>query len=137
MAVTVVALNTSNAVGSKLDPEMIAEIEAVAPSNIDPGEVKAVHIDEEAVERDKIKLGAVDSPQIAEGGVKAINLGAESVTTAKLAPNSVTPEKTGPGIMECRDTAGNPLSIAAVPITALAYAALTTPDPNVLYLLTT
>jgi hypothetical protein len=133
MAITNVLFDTAAPAGSKLDPAVAAEVAEVAPGNLEPEEVQALHLAPEAVEREKIKLGAVDSPQIAEGGVKAINIDAGAVGTSELAADSVTAEKAGTGVTTAYDAAGNPVEDKTVYLTATQYALLAPPDPNTTY----
>lgn len=133
MPITAVALDTSKDVGEKLDPEMRAEIEALAPSNIDDGEIQESMFDDDVVSRRAIAPGAVGTVEIATDGVEAANIKAGAVGTSEIAAGAVTADKAGAGVVKARDTAGNPLGITIVPITSLAYANLTTVDPNVMY----
>jgi hypothetical protein len=134
MAIANVLFDTSAPTGSKLDPAMIAEIEQVAPGNIEAGEITAPLLGPEAVERDKIKLGAVDSPQIAAGGVKAVNMAAGSVATAALQDDAVTAAKAGLGVSTAYDGAGNPIEDKHVYLTSAQYNTIPGgPDPNTTY----
>lgn len=137
MAITNVLFDTSAAVGQKLDPAVRAEVEQVAPGNIEAGEITAVLLGPQAVERDKIKLGAVDSPQIAAGGVKAVNLANGAVGTAALADDSVTAAKAGLGVSTAYDAAGNPIEDKHVYLTSAQYNTIVGgPDPNTTYYIT-
>ncbi|QFG11183.1 hypothetical protein PBI_CLOVERMINNIE_36 [Gordonia phage CloverMinnie] len=134
MAELLVGYDPSQPVGQRLAPEVIAEIEEVAPSNLDNGSVTTAKLADDAVNQDKIAPGAVGTVEIETGGVNTANLATDSVTTVKLADDSVTDEKAGLGVATAHDSAGNPITLDAVPITAAAYGSIT-PDPNVLYLI--
>ncbi|ACF34003.1 tail fiber protein [Mycobacterium phage Phaedrus] len=123
--------------GQRLAPEVRAEIAIVAPSGLNDGAVTTIKLDEGAVTEPKLGYGSVTSTKIAAGGVELVNMAQESVDTAQLVDDSVTDEKAGPGVMQCHDDAGNPVTFDFVPMTAESYAALTTKAPNTLYGLTT
>ncbi|AKF14704.1 hypothetical protein SEA_ALANGRANT_39 [Mycobacterium phage AlanGrant] len=129
-------MDTSAPSGSKLDPAFAAEVAAVAPGNIEPGEVDTIHLADESVTRPKIAPGAVDSPQIATGGVKAVNVAAGAVGTPALADGAVTAAKAGVGVVTAYDSAGNPVTRKEVEVTTAQYNALVTAgtvDPNTRY----
>lgn len=133
MADALVGFDPSKPTGSKFSAQVKAEILAIAPASPPDGSISEVKLAALAVSRDKIKLGAVDSPQIAAGGVAAVNLAAGAVTGPKLAAGVVTGDKAGQGVVRAKDTSGNDIALTIVPISALAYAALSSPDPNTLY----
>jgi hypothetical protein len=134
MALANVLFDTAAPVGEKLDPAVRAEVEQVAPGNIEAGEITAVLLGPEAVERDKIKLGAVDSPQIADGGVRAVNMHSDSVNTAALIDDSVTAAKAGLGVSTAYDGTGNPIEDKHVYLTSAQYNTIPGgPDPNTTY----
>lgn len=126
-------MDTARPVGSKLDAEMQAEIEALAPGVPPDGTITEQKLHNEAVTRDKIKAGAVDQTKIAEGGVGPMNYESESVDTPALADRAVTAEKTGVGVVTAYDLAGNPVESKRVYLTAAQYAALPLKDPNTDY----
>jgi hypothetical protein len=132
MALTTVFLDTAAPVGSKLDPEMQAEIEELAPG-IDAGEVGEVELADGAVTEDKLHEGAVTTTKIAEGGVEAINLAEGAVNEAAIAPDAVTAEKAGTGVCTAYDSAGNPVEDKKVYMTASEYSNLAVKDPNTEY----
>lgn len=136
MATTAVLFDTSAPSGSKLDPAVAAEVAAVAPGNLEPGEVDTLHLNDGAVTTAKLAPGAVTSTKIATGGVEAVNIAAGAVGSAAVAAGAVTAEKTGIGVVTAYDSAGNPVSRKEVEMTAAAYAALVTAgtvDPNTRY----
>jgi len=134
MTITNVLFDTAAPAGSKLDPEVAAEIEHLAPG-LAPGEVTEGTIADDAVTGDKIAPGAVDGPNIAAGGIQSANYGAGSVDTAALAPDSVTDEKAGPGVMTAHDAAGNPIEADTVFISLANYSLLDPPNPNTTYMI--
>lgn len=135
MADLLVGYDPTKPVGQRLAPEVVQEIEEVAPSNLDNGSVTTAKLANDAVTEDKIAPGAVGGVELATGGVGTVNLATDAVTTDKLADDSVTADKAGVGVTTAHDSAGNPITLDAVPITAAAYGSIT-PDPNVLYLIT-
>lgn len=130
-----VGIDLSKPVGQRLPPEMVTEIEDVAPSTVNDGSITAPKIATAAVTAPKLAAGAVTSPAIGAGEVKNANLGTNSVTTAKIQDNAITPSKAGPGVMKVFDAAGNPLAAQTVVMSYAAYGAIT-PDPTTFYFLT-
>lgn len=132
MAEIVFVLDMSKAVGERLAPELIAEIQAVAPSLVTDGSVTTAKLDTKAVTADKIADGAVGSPQIAAKGVKTVNLDDAAVGTAQLADNGVTAAKAGTGVVTAVDATDTAVELTIKYMTATEYAGIT-PDPNVEY----
>ena len=132
MAITTVFFDTAAPPGSKLDPEVAAEVEHLAPG-LAPGEVGEAELADGAVAREKIKPGAVGTTELAAGGVEAENMAADSVPTAALQDDSVTAEKAGLGVSTAYDAAGNPIEDKRVYLTAAQYNLLSPPDPNTTY----
>lgn len=135
MAIVAVLMDTTAAPGSKLDPEMKAEIEHLAPG-LEVGEVGEAELAEHAVTQPKIAPGAVGTTEIAEGGIEAVNYAAGSVGSAALADDGVTGAKAGPGVVTAKDAAGNYIESSEWHGTAAAYALIETPDPNTTYYIT-
>lgn len=135
MAELLVAIDLTKPVGQRLAPEVQAEVELLAPSNIPAGGVTTSKIANDAVTQDKIGDDAVGAAQITDGAVGSAALATNAVTTVKIANGAVTSVKAGAGIARSKDASGNDITITAVPISAAAYAAITTPDPNTLYLI--
>ncbi|AER48954.1 hypothetical protein SEA_DONNY_40 [Mycobacterium phage Donny] len=133
MTIANVMMDTAQPVGSKLDDEMIAEIEEIAPGIPPDGTITEAKLHAQAVSKEKIKPGAVDSTIIAEGGVKAINYESKSVGSAALADHSVGVLQAGTGVCTAYDAAGNPVESKRVYLTAAQYALIETPDPNTDY----
>jgi hypothetical protein len=132
MAIAGVLFDTAAPSGSKLDAEVKAEVEAIAPG-LAVGEVAEANLADGAVSRVKIKPGAVGTVEIATDGVEATNIKAGAVGTSELADDAVTAAKAGLGVSTAYDSAGNPVEDKAVYLTAAQYAAITTPDPNTTY----
>lgn len=119
--------------GSKLAPEVVAEIQAVAPSTVLALSITTAKLAELAVTGDKIALGAVDSDQIATKGVLTVNIGDEAVDTAQIADDAVTPAKAGTGIVVAVDNTGTTIALTTKFVTAAQMAAISSPDVNTLY----
>ena len=135
MAIVAVLMDTNAPPGSKLDPEMVAEIEKLAPG-LEVGEVGEVEIADDAVTRPKIRAGAVGTAEIGEGEVKPPNIKAGAVGTAALADNAVTAAKAGAGVVTAVDAAGNAIESLEWHGTAAQLAQITTRDPNTTYYVT-
>lgn len=133
MAIANVMMDTSAPVGSKLDSEVIAEIEEIAPGIPPDGTITEVKLHTQAVSKDKLKPGAVDSTIIANGGIKAVNYEGKSVGTAAIADGAVGADQAGTGVCTAYDAAGNPVESKRVYLTAAQYALIETPDPNTDY----
>lgn len=136
MTIANVMMDTAQPVGSKLDDEMIAEIEEIAPGIPPDGTITEAKLHAQAVSKEKIKPGAVDSTIIAEGGIKAINYESKSVGSAALADHAVGALQAGTGVPTTYDFAGNPIEDKRVYCTAAQYASLAVKDPNTEYLVT-
>lgn len=130
---TVITYDRSRDAGERLAPEVRAEIELVAPSTVNDGDVTTPKLRDEAVTAEKIAPGAVGTEHLAPGAVTTNDLAGGAVTTEKLGPNSVTPEKVGVGVVTSAYPDGTPTSIEIVPISAADYAKLTTQPPNISY----
>ncbi|AWN04240.1 tail fiber protein [Gordonia phage Sour] len=135
MADLLVGYDPAQPAGSRFSPEVRAEIAEVAPDNIENGSVTTAKLANDAVTGDKLAPGAVGSAEIAQNGVASTNLASDAVTTTKLADDAVTAAKAGLGVPTAHDASGNPISIDFVPITAAAYGAISSPDPNTIYLI--
>lgn len=134
MAVTVVLFDPEATAGSKFKSAAVRdEIAAAAQANLEPGSIVETLIADEAVTEDKIGPQAVTSGKLAVGAVKTANIDTKAVTTDKILPGAITPGLVAPGIAIAFDTAGNPITLKLVPITAAAYDALDTPDAGTLY----
>lgn len=122
-------------VGERLPPEVIAEIQAVAPSTVLPGSITENKFADGAVSTRALGDGQVTSEKIGDGEVKTINLEDDAVTEQKLAPESVSPRTLAPGVPAFRDFAGNPITRTFVQCTLAEHAALASPDPSVYYMI--
>lgn len=135
MAVTYVLFDPEAPPGQRFKSTNVQEeIGAVAPKNVDPDSITGDKIADLAVTSDKLANGAVTSAKIGTDEVKTANLDDASVTADKLAEGSVTGAAVGAGIVTAKDNNGNDITLSATRITTTAYAALTTVDPNALYL---
>ncbi|QWY84384.1 hypothetical protein SEA_KNOCKER_42 [Mycobacterium phage Knocker] len=137
MAIVAVLMDTSAEPGSKLDPDMIAEIQKLAPG-LEVGEVGELELANNAVTREKIDEGAVGSAEIGEGEVKPPNIEAGAVGENALADNAVTGAKAGAGVVTAVDAAGNFIESKEWHGTAAAFAqiAVNDRDPNTTYYVT-
>lgn len=132
MAVTAVLMDTAAARGSKLDPDMKAEVEFLSP-DIESGQVGETELALHAVSRDKIKPGAVGGAQIGANEILAENMGPDSVGSSALIADAVLGEHAGPGVVTAVDAAGNYIESTDWIGTAAEYAMIPTPSPNVNY----
>lgn len=76
---------------------------ALAATKLQPGQVKAVNIANQAVTNSKIKTQAVTSGKIKNLGVNAADLASGSVINSKLATKAVTNNKIGNGAVSSRN----------------------------------
>ena len=136
MADLFIAFDPNADPGSRLAPELVAEIGVVAPSVVLNGSITTAKMALQAITEACIYPGAVGSTEIATGGVATVNLATGAVTAAKIGTDAVTPNACAPGVVTAADTNGNPAATVIVVMTAVQYAALTTPDPNTLYFVT-
>lgn len=133
MAVTGVMFDTGAASGSKLDPAVQAEIDFLAPTTIDTGDIHTNMLADQSVTKDKLFPGAVDQDIIAAEGIATGNFAPGAVDTAALGDDSVTAAKAGTGVVTAYDVAGNPIESKDVYLTAAQYNSIGTPDPNTTY----
>lgn len=136
MAEVLIGIDLTQAAGSRLAPEVIAEVQFVAPSTVNNGSITTNKLANGAVAEAKLADGAVSSGKLADGAVAAAKLADDAVTGTKLADGSVTPEKTGTGVVTAADHTGNDVGLRIVLLTSVQFASIT-PDPNTLYGLTT
>lgn len=135
MSEIVFALDMSKPVGQRMSPELIAEIQAVAPSAVTNGSITEPKLKDKAVTTPKLNEGAVTSPKIAEGGVEEVNIALGGVTTPRLADNAVTGEKAGTGTCTATDSDGEFIENEFRYVTATQYASIVSPDPNITYMI--
>lgn len=129
-------LDLSQPPGSQLPPEMVAEIEEVAPSAVNDGDITEAKLADLSVSSRTIEPGAVESTHIATGGVEEINLATDAVTEDKIEDGAVTPAKAGTGIVTAKNPAGAYVTRTEVVLSAAQYAAIVSPDPNTKYYIT-
>lgn len=135
MAELLIGYDPTKPQGERLAPEVQAEIALLAPSNIPNGGVTTSKIANDAVTQDKIGDAAVGADQLAANAVTTAALATGAVTAVKIANGAVTSAKVGTGVMRVKDSSGNDIIVTSVPVTAAQYAAITSPDPNTLYLI--
>lgn len=120
--------------GERLAPELREEISVLAPSTLNDGAVAEQKLQDGSVTHPKLALDAVQSDNIGVGQVLAVNLGSKAVTGDKIDDGAVTPPKAGLGVVTSQDGSGTPVELHLVPITALEFGAIVTPDPAAVYL---
>ena len=121
--------------GQKFSPEVIAEIQAVAPSTVTNGSITAAKLADDSVEERAIQDGAVTTDKIGDLAVTTAKLANEAVTTDKIDDDAVTRDKAGVGVVTIVDSTGSPISLEGKRVTEAQMAAITVPDANVLYLI--
>ena len=138
MALGAVLIDTAKPAGERLDPLVREEIDEVAPSTVDAGDIETEHLQDLAVTTAKLNNGAVTSPKIATKGVKTANVDDAAIGTPQLADNAVTAAKAGTGVSKAFDAAGNAIENAFVFVTTEQYDILDTGgdlDPNATYMI--
>lgn len=135
MSEIVFALDMSKPVGQRMSPELIAEIQAVAPSSVTNGSITEAKLKDKAVTTPKLNEGAVTTEKIASQGVETENLADLGVTTPKLADNSVTGDKAGTGVCTATDSTGEQIENEFRYLTQTQFAAIVSPDPNITYMI--
>jgi len=134
MSDIVTGMDISKPVGQRLSAAMQAEIEAVAPSTVNDGDITEPKLHDLSVSTRTLQDKAVTEPKYGDGSVSTRAIGAGQVTAEKMAPASITPENVAPGVPTSVDWNGNPISLKHCPLTAAQYAALDPgPDPTTLY----
>lgn len=133
MPVLYVELKLDQPVGSRLPAQVIAEIQAVAPSVVVANSINAAKLQADCVTTPKILDGNVTSAKIAAAGVETVNIKDGAVVTAKMADNSVTKAKAGTGVITGSYSDGSPATFDVVPLTAAEYAGRT-PVAGTVYL---
>lgn len=134
MPAYVFTFDPSAAAGERLAPQLREEISVLAPSTLNDGAVAEQKLQDGSVTHPKLAADAVQSGNIAAGQVLAVNLGSKAVTGEKLDDACVTPPKVGLGVVTSQDSGGSPVELRLVPITALEFSGIVTPDPAVVYL---
>lgn len=119
--------------GERLDPAVRAEVDLLAPSTIDDGDITESMLADDAVSQRTIAPGAVGHVEIETGGVEEENLAPNAVTTDKIIDAAVTAAKAGEGVVTAYDHVGNPIESKDVYLSAAQYNMIDTPDPNTTY----
>jgi len=123
--------------GSQFEsPAVRAELGYLAPTFVAPGSVGPVQLAPGAVTNTALAAGAVTSDKIAASGVDSANLALACVESANIADGAVGPTQAGIGILTVVNSAGNPTTLQAMILSAAQYAAISSPSPNILYLIT-
>jgi hypothetical protein len=130
-----VAYDPTASAGSRLAPEVQDEIRDVAPSTVGANSITEPKMANNAVSTRTVVDGAITEPKYADASVSTRALGAKQVTGAKIADDTIGPTQTGNGVATCADKDGNDIALRFVPISSSDYAAITTPDPNTIYLI--
>lgn len=129
-----VLIDTNRPEMQQLAPEVRAEVRRLAPSTVDDGSIFTKKLADNAVTYAKIAPGSVGGDRLGTGGVQTRALANGAVTEPKVADNAITRAKAGIGVVTAADPAGNAITLEAVPIEPAAFAAMNSPDPNVLWL---
>lgn len=111
-------LDLDQAVGSRLSPLAIAEIQAVAPSVVVNNSITTAKMRDEAITTAKLGNASVTTAKIAPEGVETSNLKNAAVVTAKIADGAVTKVKAGVGVITGSYSDGTPATFDLVPLTA-------------------
>ena len=133
MADLLVGFDLDKPAGSRFAPEVVAEINEVAPGAPPDGSIITPKLAPNAVTAEKVAPGAITGPKLATGAVGTAALGNGAVTGGKLAPGSVTGDKAGAGVVTAIDIHGNAVPFNVAVVSAAEYASLQTPDPNTAY----
>jgi hypothetical protein len=94
-----ISYDTGQPEGERLAPEVVAEIQYVAPSSVVNGAITEAKLADGSVSTNKIRDGAVTHPKIAVGAVQSDNIAPGAVGADKLAPGAVTPAALGIGVV--------------------------------------
>jgi hypothetical protein len=112
------------------------EIAELAPIFIEAGTVTESKFGDSAVSTRALASGAVTSPKIAAKALVSEHYADESIPSTALEFGCVTADKAGVGVVTSVNSAGDPVMMTLVVLTAAAWAAIAVPDPNTLYYLT-
>ena len=133
MSDLIAGLDMSRPPGLRLGPIMRQEIEIIAPSTVNDGDITEPKFDDGAVSTRALGDAQITEPKFASGAVSTRALADLAVTDAKIAIGELKPQKVAPGISTAADYNGNYVSLRHVVLTAAQYAALAIVDPNTLY----
>lgn len=122
--------------GEQLAPEVVAEIQRVAPSTVTNGSITEAKLAEDAVTTIKIADDAVTQDKIAGGAVGSAQIQNESITSTDLADNAVTGAKAGLGVVTATDDTGTYIETVIWHGSAAQYALITAKDSNTDYYVT-
>lgn len=135
-----ISYDTGKPTGERLAPEVVEEIQAVAPSSVVNGAITEAKLADGAVSTNKIRDGAVTSTKIATGAVQTVHIANGAVGAAQLAPGAVTTDSLGPGIVTSYSSdAITKVETKIVYLTQAQYDILVgagTTNPNALYAIT-
>jgi hypothetical protein len=112
------------------------EIAAIVPIDLDPGSVTGDKLADQTVGTEQLANGAVTAQQIANGTIDTANYGDGSITGAKIAAGAIDAANCGAGVISVTDISGNSIVLKAVKCSSSDYSALSPPDPNTLYIIT-
>lgn len=121
--------------GERLAPEVRAEINLVAPSTVNDGDITTPKLRDGAVTGEKIEQATVTGDHLAPGAVGNTALANGAVTGGKVADHTLTDTQAGAGIATAHSATGQPIRLTLVPMTAVEYSAVTNPDPDTAYLI--
>lgn len=133
MSDLVAGLDMSRPPGQRFGPIVRAEIEIIAPSTVNDGDITEPKLDDLAVSTRTIAAKAVTEPKLADGATSTRALADGAVTNDKVALGALSPDKVAPGIPIAVDKNGNYVTIAVCVLTAAEYAVLNPVDPTTLY----
>ena len=133
MSDLIAGLDLSKPIGQRFGPLVRAEIEAVAPSTVNDGDITEPKLDNNSVSTRTLVAKAVTEAKLDDGAVSTRALADGCVTDAKIAPGGLAPGKVAPGIPTAVDYNDNFVSLRHCVLTAAQYAALAIVDPNTLY----
>lgn len=130
-----VAYDPDQPAGQRLAPEVREEINLIAPSTVNDGDVTTPKLRDKAVTREKIEVDAVGPDQLAAGSVGNTELATAAVTGSKVADHTLTDTHAAAGLVTAHGPDGQPIVLNLVPLTAVEYAAIANPDPDTAYLI--
>ena len=117
-------------------PHVRDEIAELAPIFIGAGTVTESKFADSAVSTRALAPGSVTSPKIASKAILQEHYADESIPSSALEFGAVTSDKAGVGVVTSVNSAGDPVMMTHMVLTAAAWATITTPDPNFIYYLT-
>lgn len=133
MSDLIAGFDTSRPPGQRFGPVVRQEIEIIAPSTVNDGDITEPKLADDAVSTRAIGAKQVTEPKLGDEAVSTRALGDGSVTNAKIALGALDPTKVAPGIPTAVDKNGNYVTVTVCVLTAAEYAALNPVDPSTLY----